>query len=317
MTNSDTEITKQSKIYVAGHRGMVGSSLIRKLQARSYSNIVTRTRAELDLLDQSAVRSFFETEKPDYVFMAAAKVGGIKANDLFRAEFIFQNLVIETNIIDSAYRAGTRRGMFFGSSCIYPKLAPQPLREDYLLTGPLEDTNEPYAIAKIAGVKMCEAYNSQYGTKYVSVMPTNLFGPNDNYDLNSSHVMPALIRKALEAKRYGQDSFEVWGNGTPRREFLHVDDLADAALFLMEKDVGDGLFNVGTGKDVTIRELAEIIAQIVSFKGEIRFDPSKPDGTPRKLLDIGRIQALGWRPTISLESGIAQVVGDYVREAAT
>lgn len=296
---------------------MVGSSLMRKLKACSYSNLVTRTHKELDLLDQNAVRRFFEAERPDYVFIAAAKVGGIMANDLLRAEFIFQNLMIAANIIDSAFRAGTMRGMFFGSSCIYPKSAPQPLREDYLLTGPLESTNEPYAIAKIAGLKMCEAYNSQYGTQYVSVMPTNLFGPNDNYDLNSSHVMPALIRKALEAKRLGLDSFEVWGSGTPRREFLHVDDLADAALFLMEKGVNDGLFNIGTGKDVTIRELAETIAQIIGFKGGIRFDSSKPDGTPRKLLDIGRMEALGWQPTISLENGIAQVISDYVREAAT
>lgn len=309
-------ITKASKIYVAGHRGMVGSALVRKLQSAGYRNIITRPRAELDLIDQCAVRGFFANEKPDYVFMAAAKVGGIKANDELRAEFIFQNLMIDTNIIDSAYRAGTMRGLFFGSSCIYPRLAPQPLREDYLLTGLLESTNEPYAIAKIAGIKMCEAYNAQYGTQYVSAMPTNLFGPNDNYDLSSSHVMPALLRKALEARDLGRESFAVWGSGTPRREFLHVDDLAEAAVFLMEKGITEGLYNIGTGSDVTIRELAEMIAHAIGFRGTVTFDASKPDGTPRKLLDIGRMKALGWVPKITLESGITAVVKDYMREAA-
>jgi GDP-L-fucose synthase len=309
-------ITKASKIFVAGHGGMVGSALMRKLQSAGYENIVTRRRAELDLIDQCAVRTFFATEKPDYVFMAAAKVGGIKANDELRAEFIFQNLMIETNIIDSAYRAGTMRGVFFGSSCIYPRLAPQPLREDYLLSGPLESTNEPYAIAKIAGIKMCEAYNAQYGTQYVSAMPTNLFGPNDNYDLDSSHVMPALIRKALEARDLRRESFEVWGSGRPRREFLHVDDLAEAAVFLMRRGITGGLYNIGTGSDVTIRELAEIIAHAIGFQGTVTFDLSKPDGTPRKLLDIGRMRALGWAPKITLESGIASVVEDYMRKAA-
>lgn len=308
-------ITKESKIYVAGHRGMVGSALVRKLQTLGYRNVITRSRAELDLVDQSAVRGFFAAEKPDYVFMAAAKVGGIKANDELRAEFIFQNLMIETNIIDSAYRAGTKRGVFFGSSCIYPRLAPQPLREDYLLTGSLEPTNEPYAIAKIAGLKMCEAYNAQYGTQFISVMPTNLFGPNDNYDLNSSHVLPALLRKAIEARDFGRATFEVWGSGTPRREFLHVDDLAEAAVFLMEKGITEGVYNIGTGSDVTIRELAEMIARAVGFQGTVTFDVSKPDGTPRKLLDIGRMRSLGWTPLISLEVGIASVVDDYLREA--
>lgn len=308
-------ITKESKIYVAGHRGMVGSALVRKLQTLGYRNIITRSRAELDLIDQFAVRGFFAAEKPDYIFMAAAKVGGIKANDELRAEFIFQNLMIETNIIDSAYRAGTMRGVFFGSSCIYPRLAPQPLREDYLLTGSLEPTNEPYAIAKIAGLKMCEAYNAQYGTQFISVMPTNLFGPNDNYDLNSSHVLPALLRKAIEARDLGRATFEVWGSGAPRREFLHVDDLAEAAVFLMEKGITEGVYNIGTGSDVTIRELAEMIARAVGFQGTVTFDVSKPDGTPRKLLDIGRMRSLGWTPLISLEAGIASVVDDYLREA--
>ncbi|RWB56770.1 MAG: GDP-L-fucose synthase [Mesorhizobium sp.] len=307
-------MAKQSKIYVAGHRGMVGSALVRKLRGLGYDNIVTRTRAQLDLIDQHAVRVFFAEERPEYVFMAAAKVGGIHANDTLRAEFIFNNLMIEANVIDSAYRAGTMRGMFFGSSCIYPRLAPQPLKEEYLLTGPLEQTNEPYAIAKIAGLKMCEAYNSQYGTQYISVMPTNLFGPNDNYDLNTSHVMPALIRKALEAKQQGRESFEVWGSGSPRREFLHVDDLAEAAMFLMEKGISEGLFNIGYGADVSIREIAEIIARAIGFEGSITFDVSKPDGTPRKLLDSSRIRALGWEPKISLKQGIAAVVASYMRE---
>jgi GDP-L-fucose synthase len=309
-------IAKTDKIYVAGHRGMVGSALLRQLQALGYTNLLTRTRAELDLTDQAAVRAFFASEAPAYFFMAAAKVGGIGANNELRAEFIAQNLMIETNVIDSAYRAGTDRGTFLGSSCIYPKLAPQPLREDYLLTGPLEYTNEPYAIAKIAGIKMCESYNLQYGTRYVSAMPTNLFGPNDNYDLKSSHVLPALIRKALEAKRAGRPSFEVWGSGTPRREFLHVDDLATALVFLMEGGVADGLYNIGYGSDVTIRELAIMIGRAAGFEGEVVFDASKPDGTPRKLLDSSKMRALGWEPKIALEDGIAAVVSAYAQGLA-
>jgi GDP-L-fucose synthase len=281
-----------------------------------YTNLVTRTREELDLLDQAAVRDFFEAERPDYVFVAAAKVGGIYANNAYGADFIFENLAVETNIINSAHKAGVDRLCFLGSSCIYPRDCPQPIKEEYLLTGPLEPTNEPYAIAKIAGVKMCESYNRQYGRRYVSVMPTNLYGPNDNYDLKNSHVLPALIRKAHEAKVGDAKDLTVWGSGKPMREFLYVDDLAEACVFLMEKDIGEGLFNIGTGTDVTIRELAETIMSVVGFNGEIVFDSSKPDGTPRKLLNVGRMKDLGWEAKTPLRDGIALAYADFLKSAA-
>lgn len=309
-------LDKDAKIFVAGHRGMVGSALVRCLEARGYTNILTRTRAELDLLDQAAVREFMREERPDYVFVAAAKVGGIHANNTYGADFIYENLVVETNVIDSAHRAGVDRLCFLGSSCIYPRECPQPIREEYLLTGPLEPTNEPYAIAKIAGVKMCESYNRQHGRHYVSVMPTNLYGPNDNYDLNNSHVLPALIRKAHEAKARGDSEYVVWGSGRPMREFLYVDDLAAACVFLMEQGIGEGLYNVGTGEDVTIRELAETVMSVVGFDGRIVFDASKPDGTPRKLLNVDRMRALGWQAQTSLRDGIAAAYADFLSRPA-
>ena len=293
-----------AKIFVTGHRGMVGSALLRRLQALGYSNLVTRTRAELDLLDQRAVHAFLDDVRPDYIFIAAAKVGGIQANDRLRADFLYENLVIEANLIHGAHRADVQRLMFLGSSCIYPRDCPQPIREDYLLTGPLEPTNEPYAIAKIAGIKLCESYNRQHGRQYVSVMPTNLYGPNDNYDLATSHVLPALIRKAHEARERGDAELVVWGSGTPMREFLHVDDLADACVHLMGQDYDGPLVNVGSGTDVTIRELAQTVMDVVGFEGRIVFDRSKPDGTPRKLLDVSRLAALGWRARIGLRDGI-------------
>lgn len=293
-----------AKIYVAGHLGMVGSALVRRLESGGYTNLLVRTRRELDLLDQAATRTFLAHEKPDYIFMAAAKVGGIHANNTLRADFIYENLAVECNVIDAAYRAGVERLMFLGSSCIYPREAPQPIKEEYLLAGPLEPTNEPYAIAKIAGLKLCESYNRQHGTRYVSAMPTNLYGPNDNFDLESSHVLPALLRKAHEAKTRGDAKLKVWGSGRPMREFLHVDDMADACVFLLEKDVGEGLYNVGTGSDVTIRELAETISKVVGFRGELAFDASKPDGMMRKRLDVSRMAALGWRARIGLEEGL-------------
>jgi GDP-L-fucose synthase len=295
---------KTAKIFVAGHRGMVGSAICRRLAAANYSNVVLRTRQELDLLDQAAVSTFMTRERPDYVFIAAAKVGGIQANNVYRADFIYQNLVIETNLVNAAYRAGVMDLMFLGSSCIYPRDCPQPIKEEYLLTGPLEQTNEPYAIAKIAGLKLGESFNRQYATRYISVMPTNLYGPNDNFDLQSSHVLPALLRKAHEAKIRRDPGLPVWGSGMPRREFLHVDDMADACVFLMESGIGDGLFNIGTGSDVTIRELAETIRRVVAFQGDLEWDASKPDGTPRKLLDVSKMAALGWRARIPLEQGI-------------
>lgn len=308
-------MNKKAKIYVAGHRGMVGSAIVRNLEARGYSFIVTKTHAELDLLDQSAVKSFFQQEKPEYVFLAAAKVGGIHANNTLRAEFIYQNLAMETNIVHAAWQAGVQRMLFLGSSCIYPRDCPQPIKEEYLLTGPLEPTNEPYAIAKISGIKLCENYNRQYGTQYVSVMPTNLYGPCDNYDLNNSHVLPALIRKAHEAKTRGDKELVVWGSGKPMREFLYVDDMAHACVFLMEGNISEGLFNVGTGEDVTIRELAETVMRVVDFNGEIVFDASKPDGTPRKLLDVDRMRQLGWQAQTSLRDGIAKAYSDFLTKS--
>ena len=285
---------------------MVGSALVRRLQAQGWHNLLLRTRAELDLLDQAAVTGFLEREKPDYLFIAAAKVGGIHANNQLRADFIYQNLQLETNLIHGAHRAGVQRLMFLGSSCIYPRDCPQPIKEDYLLSGPLEPTNEPYAIAKIAGIKLCEAYNAQYGRQYVSVMPTNLYGPNDNYDLNTSHVLPALIRKAHEARQRGDREYVVWGTGRPRREFLYVDDLADACVHLMAQGYDGPLVNVGTGEDVTIGELARTVMEVVGFDGRIVFDADKPDGTPRKLLDVSRAHALGWRAQVGLREGIAR-----------
>jgi GDP-L-fucose synthase len=304
-------IDKQSRIFVSGHRGMVGSAIVRRLHAAGYADVSTRGRDELDLLDQRAVHAFLAEQRPDYLFIAAAKVGGIQANNLYRADFLYQNLQIEANLIEGAHRAGVQRLMFLGSSCIYPRDCPQPIKEEYLLTGPLEPTNEPYAIAKIAGIKLCEGYNRQYGRQYVSVMPTNLYGPNDNYDLASSHVLPALIRKAHEAKIRGDEEYVVWGSGTPRREFLYVDDLADACVHLMERDYDGPLVNIGTGEDVTIRELAETVMQVIGFNGRIVFDTSKPDGTPRKLLDVSRLAALGWRARTALREGILRSYADF------
>jgi GDP-L-fucose synthase len=308
---------KHARIFVAGHRGMVGSALVRRLTDAGYRNIVTRTRAHLDLTDQGGVNLFFEEQQIDVVFLAAARVGGILANSTYPASFLYENLVIETNVIHAACRWNVSKLVFFGSSCIYPKACPQPIKEEYLLTSALEPTNEAYAIAKIAGLKMCEAYNKQHGTRFVSVMPTNLYGPNDNYDLKSSHVLPALIRKAHEAKLRGDASLPVWGSGTPRREFLHVDDLADAATYLVENDIADGVFNVGVGHDLTIRELAETVCRVVGFEGELAFDPSKPDGTPRKLLDVSKLEGMGWRARIALEDGIRATYGDFLGKYAS
>jgi GDP-L-fucose synthase len=305
-------MNKQARIFVAGHRGMVGSALDRRLAAEGYPNVFTRSRAELDLMDQAAVNRFFEAERIDVVLLAAARVGGILANASRPGEFIYENLVIETNVIHAAYRARVERLVFFGSSCIYPKQCPQPIREEYLLTSPLEPTNDAYAIAKIAGLKLCEAYTREYNTQYVALMPTNLYGPNDNYDLNSSHVLPALLRKAHEARLSGAASLTVWGSGTPRREFLHVDDLAAATLFVLEHNVTDGLFNVGVGEDLSIRELAEGICKVVGFEGELAFDASKPDGTPRKLLDVSRLAQMGWRARIGLAEGLASTYRQFV-----
>jgi GDP-L-fucose synthase len=303
---------KSSKIYVAGHRGMVGSAIVRRLQSANYTQLIKRTRQELDLLDQRATFDFLQAEKPEYIFMAAARVGGIQANNTYRADFIYENLTVQNNIVHGALKAGIKNLCFLGSSCIYPRDCSQPIKEDYLLTGPLEPTNEPYAIAKIAGIKLCESCNRQYGTRFVSVMPSNLYGPNDNYDLNNSHVLPALIRKVHEAKQRNEPKYLVWGTGTPKREFLYVDDMADACVFLMEHDIGEGIYNVGTGTDVTIRELAEIVMDVVGFSGEIIFDSSKPDGTPRKLLDVSRINELGWYARTQLRDGVAKAYADYL-----
>jgi len=305
-------MNQQATIYVAGHRGMVGSAIVRNLQAKGYETIITRTSSELDLRNQAAVADFFATEKPEYVFLAAAKVGGILANNTYRADFLYDNLMIESNIIHSAYKNGVTKLLFLGSSCIYPKMAPQPLQEESLLTGLLEQTNEPYAIAKIAGIKLCEAYRIQYGVNFVSAMPTNLYGPNDNYDLQGSHVLPALIRKFHEAKINNQPTVEVWGTGSPRREFLHADDLADACVFLMLNYDGELFVNVGTGEDVTIRELAEMVQDVVGYEGELRWNTDKPDGTPRKLMDVSRLHNLGWKHTTDLREGLELTYQDFL-----
>ena len=307
-------IEKNTKIYIAGHRGMVGSAIVRELQRKGYVNLLTRTHEELDLTDQNSVTTFMLKEKPEYIFLAAAKVGGIHANNTYRGEFIYQNLIMESNIIHAAWQAGVRRLLFLGSSCIYPRDCPQPIKEEYLLTGPLEKTNEPYAIAKIAGIKLCEAYNQQYGTQYVSAMPTNLYGPNDNYDLQTGHVVPALIRKAHEAKNRNEKQLVVWGTGNPMREFLYVDDMADACVFMMEKNITEGLFNIGTGEDVTIRELSETISSVVGFSGDIIFDTSMPDGTPRKLLNIDKLHRLRWKHKMSLKEGLKKAYEDFLSD---
>jgi GDP-L-fucose synthase len=307
-----------SKIYVAGHRGLVGSAITRRLQFGGYTNLLLRAHVDLDLLNQRAVGEFFAHERPEYVFLAAAKVGGIHANNTYRADFIYQNLMMESNIIHASQQNGVKKLMFLGSSCIYPKHAPQPMKEEYLLTGLLEPTNEPYAIAKIAGIKMCDAYNRQYGTNFMSVMPTNLYGPGDNYDLQVSHVLPALIRKMHEAKMQNLQEVAVWGTGSPKREFLYSDDLADACVFLMERynatDVGE-FINIGVGREITIREAAELIAEVVGFHGNLVFDTSKPDGTPRKLLDVSRLHALGWQAKIGFREGIAKAYADFLQNA--
>ncbi|MCE9641173.1 MAG: GDP-L-fucose synthase [Betaproteobacteria bacterium] len=320
-------MNKGDKIYVAGHRGLAGSALTRKLLAAGYSNLVTRTHAELELTDLAAVKEFFARERPDYVFLAAARVGGIHANNTFPADFVFQNLAIQNNVIHQAWTAGVKRLLFLGSSCIYPRDCPQPMREEYLLTGPLEPTNRPYAIAKIAGVELCWALNRQHHTRFIAAMPTNLYGPADNYDLQNSHVLPALIRKAHEAKVRGDAQLTVWGTGTPRREFLYSEDMADACILLLQlpdakfdalinppgTNTQPPLINIGCGNDLTVRELAETIARAVGFKGELRFDARKPDGTPRKLLDVSRMEKLGWRPKVSLADGIAVAYKDYLK----
>ena len=298
------------KIYIAGHRGMVGSAIHRRLKKEGFENFVFRTSDELDLRNQPAVADFFAKEKPGYVFLAAAKVGGILANNTYRAEFLYDNLMIQSNVIEHSYRQGVKKLLFLGSSCIYPKLAPQPLKEEYLLTGLLEHTNEPYAIAKIAGIKMCDAYRSQYGCDFVSVMPTNLYGPNDNYDLKNSHVLPALLRKFHEAKINNQPEVIVWGSGTPRREFLHADDMADACVFLIKNYSEPGLINIGVGEDLSIKELSEMIREITGYNGKIVFDSSKPDGTPRKLMDISKLSSLGWKAKIPLQNGIERTYKD-------
>jgi GDP-L-fucose synthase len=311
-------LSHKSQIYVAGHRGLVGSGVVRALKAQGYTKLLLRTHRELDLTDQAAVVEFFQKERPKAVVMAAARVGGIHANNIRPAEFIRDNLLIQDNVIDAAYQAGVAKFVFLGSSCIYPKLAPQPIKEDSLLTGPLEPTNEWYAIAKIAGLKMCQAYRRQYGFNTISLMPTNLYGPGDNFDLQNSHVLPALIRRFHEAKLRGDASLTVWGTGTPRREFLHVDDLADAVIYLLNTYDGEAIVNIGWGEDVTIRELAETVASVAGFRGRLEFDSSKPDGTPRKLLDTSRLTALGWTPKIKLKAGIESTYAwfkDHIAEA--
>jgi GDP-L-fucose synthase len=308
------QMEQGAKIYVAGHRGLVGSGILRRLERAGFKNLVVRSRRELDLLRQEQVETFFGEERPEYVFLAAAKVGGIWANATFPADFIYSNLVIETNIIHASYLFDVKKLLFLGSSCIYPKHCPQPMKEEYLLSGYLEPTNEPYAVAKIAGIKLCQSYNRQYGTRFISIMPTNLYGPGDNFDLKTSHVLPALIRKFHEAKVNGDGSVEIWGTGSPRREFLYVDDLADACLFLMNQYEGDDIINVGVGRDQSIRELAELVGEIVGFEGELRFDPAQPDGTPLKLLDVSRLTALGWQARTPLREGIKQAYQWYLEQ---
>jgi GDP-L-fucose synthase len=305
---------KNSKVYVAGNRGMVGSAIVRKLESEGFNNIVTKNSDELDLRNQQQVFNFFEKEKPEFVFMAAAKVGGIMANNTYRATFIYDNLMIQNNIIHAAYLNKTNKLLFLGSSCIYPKLAPQPLKEEYLLTGTLEYTNEPYAIAKIAGIKMCQAYRDQHGCNFISAMPTNLYGPNDNYDLNNSHVLPALLRKVHEAKQKNLPSIEIWGTGNPKREFLHVDDLADACFFLMQQYNESDFVNVGVGEDISIKELAVLISEVVGYNGIFNFNTSKPDGTPRKLMDVSRINNIGWKAKLSLKDGIVKTYKSMLQE---
>lgn len=303
-------MNKEDRIYIAGHRGMVGSAIKRQLEKKGFKNIIGRTSSELDLKKEIDVMNFFNEEKPDYVFLAAAKVGGIVANNTYRADFLYENLMIQNNVIHQSYLSGVKKLMFMGSSCIYPKIAPQPLKEEYLLTGELEPTNEPYAIAKIAGIKMCDAYRDQYGCNFISVMPTNLYGPNDNYDLNNSHVLPAMLRKFITAERKGESSVTIWGTGRPRREFLHSDDLAEACVFLMNNYNDAGLVNIGTGEDISIMELAVLIREILNFKGEILNDTSKPDGTPRKLMDVSKLSSYGWSAKIPLRNGITAVVNE-------
>ncbi|GAB1536509.1 GDP-L-fucose synthase [Geovibrio sp. ADMFC3] len=316
-------MNKNSKIFVAGHRGLVGSALVKNLTEKGYNNIITRTRNELDLTDQSAVAAFFASEKPEYVFLAAAKVGGIMANNTYRADFIYENLMIQNNVINQAYVNGVKKLLFLGSTCIYPKETPQPMKEEYLLASPLEYTNEPYAIAKIAGIKMCESYNIQHGTNFISVMPTNLYGPNDNFDLNSSHVLPALIRKMHEAKERGDSSVEIWGSGKPRREFMYSEDMADACVFIMENvnfadltkgktEIRNTHINIGTGQDISIKELAELIKQIVRYEGELVYNTEKPDGTMVKLTDVSRLNSLGWKHKTELEEGIRKMYDWYI-----
>jgi GDP-L-fucose synthase len=303
-SNPKAPIAKSARIYIAGHKGLVGSAVVRSLQNQGFENLITRTRTELDLTEQDAVRKFFDASRPQAVIMAAARVGGIHANNTHPATFLRDNLLIQDNVIDAAHQSGVSKFVFLGSSCIYPKMAPQPIKEDYLLTGPLEPTNEWYAIAKIAGLKMCQAYRRQYGFNAISLMPTNLYGPGDNFDLQNSHVLPALIRKFHDAKVRGDKSVEIWGSGTPRREFLHVDDLADAVVYLLQNYDAEGIVNIGWGEDVTIRELAEMVMSAIGYSGELTLDPSKPDGTPRKLLDVSRLRGLGWQPKITLTKGI-------------
>ncbi len=306
-------MNKDSKIYVAGHNGMVGSAIMRKLEELGYKNIITKSKKELDLTNQFQVNHFFHFERPEYVFLAAAKVGGIKANDDFRGDFIYQNIMIQSNIIGASFDNRVKKLLFLGSSCIYPKMSPQPIKEEYLLTGLLEPTNDAYAIAKIAGIKMCQDFNKQYGTNYISVMPTNLYGTNDNYDLNNSHVLPALIRKFHEAKLEGKDQVEIWGSGTPKREFLHVDDLADACHHLMLNYNDSEIVNIGTGQDVTIAELAVEISKVVGYEGKIYFNPKMPDGTPRKLLDVSKLKELGWQYKTELKEGIEKTYQDFIK----
>jgi len=307
-------MNKSSRIYVAGHRGLVGSAICRRLDAEGFTHLLTRRSDELDLTRQAEVEAFFQREKPDYVFLSAAKVGGILANNTYPADFIYKNIMIQSNIIHASYANGVRKLLFLGSSCIYPKFAPQPMKEEYLLTGELEPTNEPYAVAKIAGIKMCQAYNSQYKTNFISVMPTNLYGPGDNFDLETSHVLPALIRKFHEAKTGQSSSVTIWGTGTPKREFLYIDDLADACVFLMNNYDAAGIVNIGVGDDISINELARLVKRLMGYSGEIVYDSSKPDGTPRKLLDVSRLNSLGWKAKISLEEGISRTYEWYVKE---